>query len=391
MATMKKHIIIGMAALGLMASCSSESEFHAVAESTINVTKAETSLGPNASEGFVTVDCVPVAAYTDEPSWLTATIDGNNVKLASLANDSRQSRNAKLVIKKAENDSVTLNVSQFGLVLTVDNADIVQANDDECSYTKTCSCNTAVEVTYAPDWATTTIDNEQGVMDVKLSANTTGHFRADYIKYKAAGVRDSFIVKQYDFDNDIAGEYVLAYNTFDDEFNVEFQTVRATLTSTELKVADWGYSFPIIVNDSIGGVDIRSNQYVGKFGKYFVYSAFISTEGDYYYGTESGVITAPFKYSEEYGTYGFFTGTAYNVNTGSEILSSPFLSMLLQAFSSKSSSPSNYVADLFWVASPYIMKVPEGEDEAETEAKAFSANHFDAKAMKRAGRLKSIR
>ena len=380
-----------MAALGLMASCNSESEFHAVAESTITVTKAETSLGPNACEGLVTVDCVPVAAYTDEPSWLTTAIDGNNVKLTSLANDSRQSRNAKLVIKKAANDSVVLNVSQYGLTLTVDNADIVQPNDDECSYTKNCSCNTEVVVTYAPDWATATIDNVAGVMDVKLTANTTGHVRADYIKYKAAGVRDSFIVKQYDFDNDIAGEYIFAYNTFDDDYNVEFQTVRATLTSTELSVPEWGYSFPISVNDSIGGVDIKSNQYVGRFGKYYVYSAFISTEGDYYLGTESGVITAPFKYSEDYGTYGFFTGTAYNVNTGSEIITAPFLSMLLQAFKSKSSSPSNYMADLFWVASPYLMQVPEGEDENEVEAKASCINRLDAKTMKRASKPFSIR
>ena len=53
---MKKSIyIIGMAAMGLMASCSSDSDYQAVAESTINVLSAQTSLGPNASEGEVTV------------------------------------------------------------------------------------------------------------------------------------------------------------------------------------------------------------------------------------------------------------------------------------------------------------------------------------------------
>ncbi len=375
---MKKHIIIGMAALGLMASCSNDSDYHAVAESTINVTKAETSLGPNASEGLVTVDCVPVAAYTDEPSWLTATIDGNNVKLASLANDSRQSRNAKLVIKKAANDSIVLNVSQFGLVLTVDNADIVQANDGEGSYTKECSSNTAVEVTYAPDWAKATVDNTLGTMSVELSANTTGHFRADYIKYKAAGVRDSFIVKQYDFDNDVAGNYVFAYNTFDDDYNVEFKTVRATLSRSGLSVPEWGYTFPVIVNDSIGAVQIKSNQNIGRFGKYYVYNAFVGTTGGYYYGTTSGLITAPFKYSDEYGTYGFFSGTAYNVNTGQGIDSATFLAMILQVYKAKSPSKSNYLSDLFWIASPYFLK----ESETESAAKALGAKYVDSNAMK---------
>ncbi len=385
---MKKHIIIGMAALGLMASCSSDNDYHAVAESTINVTKAETSLGPNASEGLVTVDCVPVAAYTDEPSWLTATIDGNNVRLASEANDSRQSRNAKLIIKKAANDSIVLNVSQFGLVLTVDNADIVQSDDNAATYTKECSCNTSVEIVYAPDWVNATVDNSQGTMSVELSANTTGHFRADYIKYKAAGVRDSFIVKQYDFDNDIAGSYVFAYNTFDedDETQVVLKTVHATLSRTALTVPEWGYTFPVTVNDSIGGVQIKSNQNIGRFGKYYVYNTFIDTEGRYYYGTTSGLITAPFKYSEEYGTYGFFSGTAYNVNTGSGIDTGTFLAMIIQAYKAKSPSKSNYQSDLFWIASPFLMQMPEGA--SETEAKALCAKYVDSNTMKAFSNLK---
>lgn len=42
---MKKSIyIIGIAAMGLMASCSSDSDYRAVAESTINVLSAQTML-----------------------------------------------------------------------------------------------------------------------------------------------------------------------------------------------------------------------------------------------------------------------------------------------------------------------------------------------------------
>ena len=377
---MKKHIIIGIASLALMASCGSDdSDFHAVAESTIHVTSAQTSLGPNASEGEVTVDCTPVAAYADEPSWLTATIDGNTVKLASQANGSRQSRNAKLVVKKAENDSVVVNVSQYGLVLTADNSDIVQSNDGEASYTKQCSCNTNVEIDYCPDWAKATIDNEQGKMDISLSVNNTGHFRADYIKYHAAGARDSFIVKQYDFDKDIAGTYVFAYNTFTEDYDVEFKTVEAKLDRNGLSVPEWGYTFPIIVNDSIGAISIKSNQNIGRFGKYYVYNAYVATTGAYYYGTESGIITAPFKYSEEYGTYGFFSGIAYNVNNDT----ATFLAMIIQAYKAKSASQSNYLDDLFWIASPYILKKPAST----TAAKQLGNGYMDKAAM---SRVKSI-
>ncbi len=204
-------------------------------------------------------------------------------------------------------------------------------------------------------------------------------------------MRDSFIVKQYDFDNDIAGEYIFAYNTFDDDDNVVFQTVHANLSRTGLTVPDWEYTFPVIINDSIGAVQIKSNQNIGRFGKYYVYNAYIDTEGYLYYGTTSGIITAPFKYSEEYGTYGFFSGTAYNVNTGSGIESGEFLSMILQVFKTNSPSQSNYVSELFWIANPFLMQVPEGEDESVTEAKVSGINHLDAKAMKRVSKPFTVR
>ncbi len=376
---MKKHILIGLAALALVASCSKDNDYHAVAESTINVLSAQTSLGPNDSEGAVKVDCTPVQAYTDEPEWLSATVDGNTVKLAAIANDSRQSRNAKLVIKKAANDSIVLNVSQLGLVLTVDNSDFVLSTDRAGATLKECSCNTAVEITYAPEWATVTVDAAQGTMDVELSANTSGHFRADYIKYRAAGVRDSFIVKQYDFDKDIAGEYVLAYNTFTEDRQVELRTVHATLSRDGLSISvpDYGdYTFPVIVNDSIGAVQIRSNQNIGRFGKYYVYNAFIDTNGGYYYGTQSGLITAPFKYSEEYGHYGFFSGVAYDLYGES----GTFLSMILQVYKTNSPSKSNYMTDLFWMASPYLLQRPKDEAAAQTLG---ARQHADSSGMKR--------
>ena len=202
---MKKSIyIIGIAAMGLMASCSSDSDYQAVAESTINVLSAQTMLGPNDSEGAVTVDCTPMKAYTDEPSWLSTSIEGSTVKLAAIANDSRQSRNAKLVIKKTESDSVVINVAQYGLVLEMNNADMIYSNNQPVEFTKTYRSNTDMKVIYAPEWAKASVDTVSKELKVSLSENTTGHLRADYIKYQVAAVTDSFVVKQFDFDKDIA-------------------------------------------------------------------------------------------------------------------------------------------------------------------------------------------
>lgn len=355
---MKKSIyIIGMAAMGLMASCSSDSDYQAVAESTINVLSAQTSLGPDASEGEVTVDCTPAKAYTDEPSWLSASIEGSTVKLAALANDSRQSRNAKLVIKKTEADSVVINVSQYGLVLEMNKADMIYSNNQPVEFTKTYRSNTDMKVIYAPEWANASVDTNSKELKVSLSENTTGHLRADYIKYQVAAVTDSFIVKQFDFDKDIAGEYVFAYYDFNEDTKLELKTVRATLSRTELAIPEMGLVFPVSINEETGSVETRSSQCLGKFGKYYIYDTFLDTEGHAYMGSESGLLSATFKYSEEYGTYGFFGGTAYTVNNKT----GEFLAMILQTFKAKSASEANYYNEFCWMVAPYIMSVPKKE------------------------------
>lgn len=355
---MKKSIyIIGMAAMGLMASCSSDSDYQAVAESTINVLSAQTSLGPDASEGEVTVDCTPAKAYTDEPSWLSASIEGSTVKLAALANDSRQSRNAKLVIKKTEADSVVINVSQYGLVLEMNKADMIFSNDAATEFVKAYSSNSDIKITYAPEWAKASVDTVSKELKVSLSENTTGHLRADYIKYQVAAVTDSFVVKQFDFDKDIAGEYVFAYYDFNEDTKLELKTVRATLNRTELAIPEMGLVFPVSINEETGSVETRSSQCLGKFGKYYIYDTFLDTEGHAYMGSESGLLSATFKYSEEYKTYGFFGGTAYTVNNKT----GEFLAMILQTFKAKSASEANYYNEFCWMVAPYIMSVPKKE------------------------------
>lgn len=355
---MKKSIyIIGMAAMGLMASCSSDSDYQAVAESTINVLSAQTSLGPDASEGEVTVDCTPAKAYTDEPSWLSASIEGSTVKLAALANDSRQSRNAKLVIKKTEADSVVINVSQYGLVLEMNKADMIFSNDAATKFVKAYSSNSDIKITYAPEWAKASVDTVSKELKVSLSENTTGHLRADYIKYQVAAVTDSFVVKQFDFDKDIAGEYVFAYYDFNEDTKLELKTVRATLSRTELAIPEMGLVFPVSINEETGSVETRSSQCLGKFGKYYIYDTFLDTEGHAYMGSESGLLSATFKYSEEYKTYGFFGGTAYTVNNKT----GEFLAMILQTFKAKSASEANYYNEFCWMVAPYIMSVPKKE------------------------------
>ena len=83
-------------------------------------------------------------------------------------------------------------------------------------------------------------------------------------------------------------------------------------------------------------------------------------------GSESGVISATFKYSKDYGTYGFFGGTAYNVNNQS----GNFLAMILQVFKAKSPSKSNYVLDQGWMVQPFLKEISKGGDASSAKRQA---------------------
>lgn len=373
---MKKYIyIIGIAALGLMASCSSDNDYQAVAESTINITSAQTSLGPNVSEGAVTVDCNPIEAYTDEPSWLTTTIEGNTVKLTSAANTTRESRNAKLVIKKTANDSVIVNVSQYGLVLTMDKNAIVINDDQAATFTKACSSNTEIKLLDTPDWVKATIDGDGKQVTVNVEPNTTGHLRACYVKYQAAAVVDSFLVKQFDFDTDIAGLYAFGYYDLDENEKLVLKTVEATLDRNYLTMSEWGLKFPITVDEENGAISMKSNQLLGKMGKYYVYPAFLDDNASYYYNNDTGLITCPFVYDDELGTSGFFSGNAYDMDDGNEV---GFIGMIVNIYKSNAATPANLVGVLRYIVQPYLWKVNPDY----SESKAFKAAPSKAAAAK---------
>lgn len=371
---MKKYIynIIGIAALGLMASCSSDSDYQAVAESSINILSAQTSLGPNVSEGAVTVDCTPVEAYTDEPSWLTTAIEGNTVKLTSTANDNRQSRNAKLVIKKAANDSVVVNVSQYGLVLTMDKEAIIINDDKAGSFTKACSSNTDIHLLETPSWVKASIDADSKQITVDVEENTTGHLRACYVKYQAAAVVDSFMVKQFDYDTDIAGKYAFGYYDFnEDQSSLELHSVECTIDREYLNVPEWGFKFPITVDDSIGAISMRSNQLVGKLGNYYVFPMYVDVNGSAYYQNDTGIITCPFVYEEEdnLGTSGFFTGYAWKNSDGQ---TGEFFAMLLGIYKANVASPTNFVGTWGYIIRPYLWKIPEKTSSSEAQVRKLA-------------------
>lgn len=333
----------------LFTACGDDEDYSAVPQSTINVLSAETEFSAPASTGKVELDCTPIAAYSDEPSWLTVSIDGNTVNLATTENPSRQSRNAKLVVKKAEADSVVMNVYQQGVVFVLDIGNVIAVSSDEAqSLSYPAKTNIGVTILSAPDWVNVSVTDDS--FNIDLTENNTGHLRSSFVKYKAGEVVDSIKVTQYDFDKDIAGDYYfLFYNTSSRRWSY----FNSTLTENTLTLSDLGLTFAVTFDEETASINMTSGQYLGQYAGYYVYGEFCDSEGGFYYGGTTGTADLEFLYDEETDvTYGYFEGYAYNNSSYTEYL----YAICLYAYSLDSPSSSTRLGTLTYMPSPQLEK-----------------------------------
>lgn len=354
--------------LGL-ASCSDD-KGEATPLSTINVLSAQTSFESCESTGKVVVDCNPITAYVDadDQQWLDVQVDQNAVSLSAKRNSTTESRNALLTIKKNANDSVMLNVDQKGMIFIVENkTDILQHNDRIGEYSFNVSSEILPHLVSTPDWIEASMTQEK--LNIKVLENNEGHVRDGYVKYTCGNVEDSIKVTQFEFEKDLLGDYELwlDYDEKTDKCKSKLPvTITATaagaitmnFTSDNYKNTSINFQMPMSFDaDSLAFV-MNSGQLVANYkdkrGKrtYF-YSVFVDSDGTYLpYEDEngnlilsdtSGKITAFMQHQEGKGTYGRFSGLAFN--NGGNV--ADFSTLLIGAFSSSVPYLNNLVDNEF--------------------------------------------
>lgn len=375
--------ILLAACLG-MVSCDEE-KGEATALSTIKVLSAETSFESVADTGKVVLDCNPVKAYVDaeDQNWLDVQIDQNTVNLYAKLNGASESRNAMLVIKKNENDSILLNVDQKGLVFIVENKqDIVLYDDEAHEFTYKVNSVVAGDIISKPEWVDATMTKEK--IDIKVTANNEAHLRQGSVKYKCGSVVDSIKVSQYDFDKDIKGDYVLLLG-YNQETGKSQSYIPVSITESSMNFSflygtttidaffNVGFdeeeiAFSIASEQTIGMVQVRN--------KYTYFTAIFASasgatlnrqdsNGNVIFGDETGLITAPLTYDEERGTYGIFSGDAYN-NSGYQ---ADFGQIVIGAFSNVIPYASTLVENSMW-AMPGTLVLVKADSKVAAKAKA---------------------
>lgn len=365
-------LFVASAILGL-ASCGDDNDYKATPLSTINVLSSETALLANPDTGYVVTDCEPVKAYVSpaDQSWINVEIKGDSVKFYSKQNESTESRNTLLVIKKSENDSVQLNIIQRGMIFIVENkTDIVQANDNAQDYHFKVNTNYKGEIVSTPEWATANFEGSR--LNINVNKNEEGHMREGYVAYRCGNYKDSVKVTQYDFEKDILGEYEI-WVGYDAKSDIVKTKIPATLKSSSNGAVTLNFQalyknrtidvqFPVTFDNDSVSVSIASGQNVASFHDkrnnwtYF-YTMFASPtgsvlpalnqNGDTLMQNTSGKITAYLKYDKKKGTtYGNFSGLAYNEGG----YSAEFHSLYIGAFSSSIPYKKELIDNEWWTS-----------------------------------------
>lgn len=361
-----KYILGLMAVLCLLASCNGDRDNEYFGDCTIRVTASQTSLSPDGNGGYIAVDCNPVDAYSDNPSWLSVSVTGENVELLAQPNDSKESRNAKVIIKKDVKDSVIVNVSQYGVVYQLDKENVIVPNDEAFTTSVAFKANAHLTITSVPAGIAAKVDNDGKLMQVDFSKNESGHMCGGYLKYKVAALEDSIYVAHFDFDRDIAGEYNLGFYAQDAEGNMGMYGVKAELSRTSLSIPVLGWEIPATFDESTCSLEMQSNQYVGRFQNSqsqvngYVYTLFLDEDGNGAFGDGSGRIKASFRYDTvgskgEYGTIAVFTGLAYQVaSTGQQ---GTFKYLAFTSYKSKNPTSTNVDINVSAMASPFLLRM----------------------------------
>lgn len=189
----------------LATSCSDDNDF---VQNGLEVVSAENTSLPSVGGTGTVVTAKPITqAYTLD-NWLNVTTSGSTATISAAEYVELQSRSTQLVLKASAVDSVVVNVTQYGAVCQVDNSDIVLSNNDATTLKVQARHDLPLQVTTDADWLTVRVDDQQLIIDV--AKNNSGNLRAGSINYVCGKVSGSIYVKQFDFEENIPGDYLFA-------------------------------------------------------------------------------------------------------------------------------------------------------------------------------------
>ena len=244
---MKKYISIFLlvAAAVLGTACSNDNNELPEYAAGLNVVKAQTAFNVIGGTNMVKMASEPAQAYAQD-AWLTVVKKAETLMLTATTNTSPQSRNTLLVVKNAQDDSITLNVQQEGVTFGLPAGEDIFTDDKAIQKTLIATANVPVTYVTTGDWIT--VEQKGNEVGVKVAENTTGKARVGWVIAKAVGLVDSLKVVQASL-SDFVGEYKQTAKMRNADRSLSWKTsdirIEATGTNKANFIVDNKYTWPV--------------------------------------------------------------------------------------------------------------------------------------------------
>jgi len=163
-----------------------------------------------ASLNIDVVHNLPVTVES-QADWLTAVFneETSQIELVAEDNDEADSR-VGIVIVTMGDYSDEISVTQSGLLLEPEKEILSTKNEAE-TLTFAVSHSRSVTVSTEDDWITATWDAKKSIVTCEVTANETGWRRTGTITLTSGPVTKTVTISQFDFVENIQGEYQLVY------------------------------------------------------------------------------------------------------------------------------------------------------------------------------------
>ncbi|MCF0202089.1 MAG: BACON domain-containing protein [Bacteroidaceae bacterium] len=260
----------------------------------IQVVKSNAVFEPKGGNGSVEVDQAITSAYVSE-DWVTATANGKVVTLEVMPNvSSRESRNAKLIIKSAT-DSVVVAVSQYGYIFNSKDAQNITVNNSRHEEYVPVTSLDAVTIISCPSWVTPSVEKDG--ISLSISENTTGKLRTGDLVFQAGGFQDAITITQFDAKENLFGTYVMEYY---DTSMKQYQAI-VEVSEDALAITSLGVSVPATFDYETNTLSIDGLSPLGEYSVYYLYLLYYNMSGSLTLSKNPGIFS--FEYYPEYGDF----------------------------------------------------------------------------------------
>lgn len=277
------------------------------------VTSPET-IAWSGGDATVTVSKAVATAYASA-DWLSVSSNGSSVTVTATENDNRESRNARLIVKASQTDSVIVSVSQSGLVFNTEQTSDIQLPDDEAH---TCflpvTTTGKVTVSECPDWVTPTVTADGITLDI--AANTTGAARGGNFVFGIGANQTTVSISQFVAERDIFGKYIIAHYEGDEAtfaLFVDFEKDKINFRNSG--VSGFVRNIPGTFDADSLTFTFSSGPLIGKIGSSYIYAMVMSNEGTVSFDNSTSG-TFYFRYSGVWGSFIAELGGPFDLTSG---------------------------------------------------------------------------